>query len=122
MKKNIQKDSDELLKARKEKARWRRILTTYGLSKDQYEELDSGSCPICLREWNETVKPVIDHDHKTGEIRGILCRYCNHRIVGRHRDADILKRVVLYLEKDRIGVIAPKKRKKKSGKLKSKSS
>jgi Recombination endonuclease VII. len=101
------------LEAKKEKARWARIRRVYGLTKEQYDELNSGSCPICLREFTLSIRPVIDHDHVSGEVRGILCSYCNHRLVGRHRDADLLDRMASYLRQPRRGWIVPKKKKKK---------
>lgn len=98
---------------KKEKARWQRIFRVYGITKEQYKELDSGKCYICERTWSDTVKPCVDHDHSTGEVRGILCLYCNHRLVGRHRDGDLIQRVADYLREPRRGWIVPPKKKKK---------
>lgn len=102
------------LQEKKDRARWARIKRVYGLTKEQYDELDQGHCPICLRDWSADVRPVIDHDHKTGEVRGLLCFYCNHRVVGRHRDGSLIRRVADYLDrKPRGWIVPPKKRKKK---------
>ena len=106
---------------KKEKARWQRIFRVYGITRGQYDEIDKGFCPICEREWSTTVRPVVDHDHSTGDVRGILCFYCNHRVVGRHRDGNVLKRASDYLLAERKGWIVPKKkpkRKKSSKKVK----
>lgn len=102
----------------KEKARFARIKRIYGLTKEQYDELNTGSCPVCLRAFDDLVRPVVDHDHSTGHVRGLLCFYCNHRVVGRHRDADLIRRVADYLSRPSKGWIVPKKkkRKKKNGK------
>jgi len=45
--------------------------------KKYLEELDKqkGKCKICGCEMN---KPQVDHDHKTGKYRGILCIPCNN--------------------------------------------
>lgn len=98
---------------RKEKARWQRILRVYGLTKEDYDSLNTGSCPVCVREFNDDVRPVVDHDHKTGVVRGILCFYCNHRVVGRHRDGMVLLRAGEYLNRPSTGYIVPKKKPKK---------
>lgn len=97
----------------KEKARWARIKRTYGLTKEQYDELNTGSCPICLRPFTNLVRPVVDHDHVTGHIRGILCFYCNHRVVGRHRDGSLIRRVADYLDRSPKQFLVPVKKKKR---------
>lgn len=104
-------DTQKILE-KKERARWQRILRTYGITKEQYEELDLGYCPICLRTWSDTVRLCVDHDHHTGDVRGVICLYCNHRIVGRHRDPDLLERVANYLRAPRKGWIVPEKYKR----------
>lgn len=43
-----------------------------------------GKCPICGKQLvRGRGKACVDHDHKTGRVRGILCgMYCNKRVVG----------------------------------------
>lgn len=56
--------------------RWRRK-NLYGITTRQYEnmlEQRGGKCPICGRP---DAAPHIDHCHKTGKVRGLLCRRCN---------------------------------------------
>lgn len=98
---------------KKEKARWTRIKRVYGITKEQYEELDNGHCPICLRTWSDSVVPCVDHDHVDSLVRGIVCRYCNHRRIGRHRDAELVHRIAKYLEGPFILKMPPKKPKKR---------
>lgn len=101
----------------KEKARWTRIKRVYGLTKEQYDALDEGYCPICIRPWGGTVRPCIDHDHVSGEVRGLLCIWCNRRVVGRFRDPMVAYRVFEYLKADRRGWVIPPKKKRKKKKI-----
>lgn len=69
------------------------------------------SCAICDRHKDEfKVNLAVDHNHVTGEIRGLLCSYCNHRSVGRHRDGSLLRKIADYLDKG-TGLFVPKKKK-----------
>lgn len=50
----------------------------YGLSVEELaalEERQGGRCAICGRKPKRRL--AIDHDHRTGEVRGLLCRDCN---------------------------------------------
>jgi len=109
----------------KEKARWSRILRVYGITREQYNELDLGYCPICLSEWSDSVRPCVDHDHKTGRVRGLLCIYCNRYCVGNFRDSVLVERIASYLRgadlrPEWIVPPKPKKKRKKRAKVQSK--
>lgn len=106
---------------KKEKARWARIKRVYGITQDDYNRLDKGYCPICLREWGNTVRPVVDHDHggggQQGFVRGICCAFCNHYRIGRFRDPSMVYRIADYLrDAPRDLLVPPKKPKKRSRK------
>lgn len=105
--------ADQKIASRREAARWARIKRVYGITRDEYNLLDTGSCPVCLRTWGDTVRPAIDHDHATGEIRGLLCLYCNRYRVGRHRDADLVQRIADYLRSPRKFIVPKRKPKRK---------
>jgi hypothetical protein len=54
----------------------------YGLTFEQYEAMftrQGGKCLVCRNDFTATGKrkPCIDHCHKTGVVRGILCGSCN---------------------------------------------
>ena len=56
--------------------RARRILGRYGLAYPQYKQLldaNNGMCFICQKRKSS----VVDHDHQTGRVRGLLCWHCN---------------------------------------------
>lgn len=53
------------------------IIKSYNLSIEDYEDMlneQSMCCAICQEELNQV---RIDHDHKTGRVRGLLCHSCN---------------------------------------------
>lgn len=94
----------------------RYLRKTYGITEDQYYDIISfqgGGCFICGKtEEQEGRKLCVDHNHKTGAVRGVLCFYCNHRVVGRHTDPDLLRRTSEYLSQE-TGFFVPKKQKTK---------
>lgn len=53
-----------------------------------------GRCAICRQEMPS---PVIDHDHETGMVRGLLCRACNLLLGAARDDVVVLRRAVGYL-------------------------
>lgn len=68
--------------------------TTYGIPYEEYEKLleqQEGKCAICKRE----EKLVVDHDHDTGQVRGLLCNRCN--ICIHIVDVGLLEPVLSYL-------------------------
>lgn len=71
----------------------------YGITIEDLDKLKKKQkkiCPICRRRRN--IELVIDHCHKTGKVRGLLCRNCN-RVLGLFKDkVQQFKRAVTYLE------------------------
>lgn len=48
---------------------------------DRLYQIQQGKCTICNRHQSELGESLsVDHDHKTGVVRGLLCRRCNSRI------------------------------------------
>lgn len=97
------------------KAREYSLRAKYGISPAQYAELleRTGGCNLCSKTEEEEGKSLaVDHNHKTGEVRGVLCTYCNHRVIGRHTDPDLLRRMADYIERG-TGWFVPEKKKKK---------
>lgn len=79
----------------------------FGLSLQEYKlrlQQQAGVCAICgLKEWR-TVKGTVcslsvDHNHKTGKIRELLCDRCN-LIIGRSKESpELLNKIIQYLIK-----------------------
>ena len=73
----------------------------YGLGPEGFAglmEKQGGRCAIC---GNRSLDRAIatDHNHKTGETRGLLCKRCNHDLLGAAFDSvAILRAAVYYLE------------------------
>jgi hypothetical protein len=53
----------------------------YNITIEEYNEMfddQKGCCKICGRHQSEFKQRLcVDHDHKTGKIRGLLCHTCN---------------------------------------------
>lgn len=59
-----------------------RRYTKYGITEEDFLSLyveQMGRCAICLDECDRD-KIHIDHNHETGEVRGLLCGSCNRAI------------------------------------------
>lgn len=87
-------------KASKE-AQWAaRMFRLYGLTPEQYEALyhfQGDRCALCRRATGRSRRLAVDHDHATGEIRGLCCGTCN-KILGHARDdAEYFYRSAAYL-------------------------
>lgn len=78
------------------------LMREYGISDSDYDvlfESQGWACAICRRPRRDGERRFpIDHDHVTGEIRGILCDDCNVGI-GRLKDSvRLLASAIVYLE------------------------
>jgi hypothetical protein len=89
---------------RKREARW---VHTYGITMEQFFELarrQRNRCAICrvkliLTGSRTYRKAAVDHDHETGQIRGILCGSCNVGLGNFKDDTNILLAAVAYLRR-----------------------
>jgi hypothetical protein len=78
----------------------------YGITVDQYNELyqrQEGKCLICNEFETSIYKGksrllAIDHDHKTGKFRGLLCSGCNMGLGSFKDNADLLWKARKYLK------------------------
>ena len=73
------------------------------LTTERYNEIladQGGVCAICFSP-PKSCRLAVDHDHETGNIRGILCDYCNRRLLIRKNTIEVLKRAIEYLERSK---------------------
>jgi hypothetical protein len=75
---------------------------SYGITFEQYNEKfkeQDGKCAICKTHQSLLTKRLaVDHDHKTGEIRSLLCHGCNTSLGGFCDDINILESAINYLK------------------------
>lgn len=83
----------------------RALLARYGITQADYEimlERQGGACAICKRP--PGVKRLhVDHNHETGEVRGLLCLVCNMRLATLE-NLDWRVAAEAYLAQERVGV------------------
>jgi hypothetical protein len=90
-----------------------RLKRTYGITIENYNELlckQDGQCAICGKKLLTSKETCIDHNHKTGKIRGFLCIQHNALLGMANDDPKILEQAINYLKSDGIveGHIAQK--------------
>lgn len=86
-------------------------LARYGLTIEGYERLfaeQGGACAICRKP--EVVRQprrvtgaeplAVDHCHRSGKVRGLLCMKCNTAIGKLNDDPALLRSAAAYLEAD----------------------
>jgi hypothetical protein len=85
----------------------RQKLKKFGLGLSDYDQMleqQGGLCAICGREETQintkTDKPfslAVDHCHKTGAVRGLLCMKCNRGLGLFEDNIEVLKKALAYL-------------------------
>lgn len=80
----------------------KQMLRKYGLTPQSYAEMletQEGVCCICSKECSTGRKLAVDHNHETGEVRGLLCANCNNGLGRFKDDVGLLKMASEYLTK-----------------------
>ena len=89
-----------------EHGRNKMLLNKYGITLEQYNEMldkQLHACAICKEPESQTnqgkVKRLaVDHCHKTGKVRGLLCQRCNTTLGRYEDDPYVWENFVAYLE------------------------
>lgn len=103
---------EKAMASRKRNANWKRdymLRYRYGISLEEVKlmlEKQNYKCPICSTLLNKLDSPkrnkqntYIDHSHKTGKVRGILCNLCNVAIGSLRDNPNFAYHVYEYLRK-----------------------
>lgn len=74
----------------------------FGVPKGTYQRMivkQKNRCAVCNKKesWNRRLS--LDHNHKTNEVRGLLCHKCNSAIGFAQENTKILKLMIQYLQK-----------------------
>ena len=91
----------------KKQARNRHLLGTYGITSEEFEAIlarQDGLCRICGKA---TKQMHLDHCHKTGKVRSILCSRCNVALGMVSDDPKILLKMLDYLAFHTVPVQEP---------------
>ncbi len=79
-----------------------KLKSDWGLTGDDYTKWlaeQDGKCAICRAPSElQSKRLAVDHDHVTGQLRGLLCINCNQLLGKAHDDVTILKAAIAYLE------------------------
>ena len=77
----------------------KRNIERYGITVDEYDflvQVQSKTCAICH---DAPVKLVIDHCHKSGKVRQLLCRSCNAMLGMAGDSVEVLETAIAYLKR-----------------------
>lgn len=81
----------------------RRKLKRYGLTEQAYRDLlqkQNNLCAICFSSRSSKRDWHVDHNHETGEIRGVLCHHCNLMLGNAKDRTPTLLSAIFYLRKN----------------------
>lgn len=80
--------------------RERHLIKKYGITNAEYQKIfesQNAACAICKQK--KANKLAVDHNHKTGEVRGLLCMNCNRMLGHAFDNPEILASAIGYLIK-----------------------
>lgn len=91
----------------KEVQRDRNLRRTFGIGVSDYNRLleaQNSCCAICgVSSCASGRNFAVDHCHKTGNVRGLLCKFCNTALGQFQDNPVILQKAIKYLEKYKNG-------------------
>ena len=97
----VSKVSREWGRRHPEKLRAYTLKRKYGLSIEGFLELveqQGGRCAVCVRKFAHVKDGHVDHDHRSGKVRGVLCGSCNRGLGLFGDNRFVLTEAAAYLE------------------------
>lgn len=76
----------------------RKLREAFGIDADEWDRMLTAAghaCEVC----RGSASLVVDHDHQTGAVRGVLCQHCNKALGFVRDDPNTLRGLIAYLDK-----------------------
>lgn len=106
------RDNPESIQKTNRKVRLKR---EYGITQAEYLRMlrvQKDGCAICGEKNHDGQELCIDHDHKTGRVRGLLCHNCNRALGLVEDDPERLKKLAAYVQNECTALRPAAKRRK----------
>jgi hypothetical protein len=84
----------ECKKCKNARGRGAKIKYRYGLTESEFDNIKSFGCNVC----GSTEDLHLDHNHKTGKVRGCLCAKCNHALGLMKDNPMLIRKLADYVE------------------------
>ncbi len=95
------KRTKEYRESNPDKVKNKKLVDRYGITLEDYNQMfieQEGKCAICGKHQSELQRALfVDHDHNTGEVRGLLCNNCNAGVGYFEDKPDYLEKAIAYL-------------------------
>lgn len=78
----------------------RQLIKKYGMAPGDYDRMlaeQGGVCALCGKKPGR-IRLAVDHDHKTGTVRGLLHSRCNRSLGAFEFSTDTLRRLIAYIQ------------------------
>ncbi len=95
------KENPEMYALSKLKNAIRQSLPDKSMTLEKYQKMNieqSGKCFLCGKKPTKK-RLCIDHCHKTGKLRRLLCQQCNHALGLFHDSINVMEKAIAYLRK-----------------------
>ena len=90
----------EYYETHKDRSKNDHLKNQYGITLEKFNEMNAkqkGLCAICGKLCKTGKRLCVDHDHETGEVRGLLCQECNCGLGLLKDNVSILEKCIKYL-------------------------